>query len=497
MGQEVELKLLPMGVAVPQLAARLSRIAPLNRLTPARTTLHNLYFDTPDQTLRAQRISLRLRRAGQGARAHWLQTLKTSGGPASALARRGEWELPVAEGRLSRAVLQGTPWDAIDPQGNLFAQLVPCFETHFTRTTWQVPVRRQGAVELALDVGEIRAGAATQALCEIELESTSGAPEALFTLARTLGVRIAVLPLVQSKSERGYALARGEAAAARHAQPPVLARDMPAAEVVHTVLGEALAQCLANLAALRAGRAPESIEAVHQARVGWRRLRSLLHLFGPLLQGDAPALATLAPLREALGRQRDLDVAATETLPAWAASFGDAAPSRQAQWDALCARFATERRHAQERTQAELERPAVGLALLDLLQWLEGVRHGGRLHAQGALHHQITDWSRHRVKGLHRRFEQTLAQAHDAEEDHRARILAKRLRYAAEGLAPLLPRRRAVQWAAQAAQLQARIGTQRDLALAAHEASVLLPGSACAEFLRGAAAALRRPRAGC
>src|SRR5690606_41184005 len=70
---------------------------------------------------------------------------------------------------------------------------------------------RGGAqIEVALDVGEIRAGGRSQPICEIELELKAGQPDALFALALVWAGRLDCLPFDVSKAERGVRLARSE-----------------------------------------------------------------------------------------------------------------------------------------------------------------------------------------------------------------------------------------------------------------------------------------------
>ena len=132
---------------------------------------------------------------------------------------------------------------------------------------------------------------------------------------------------MRSKSERGYLLAAGRwASAAARAEPaPLHKRDNPA-QAFAAVLGAALRPQLrqaslpadADLAALAAGE-PEHL---HQWRVGLRRLRTVLAVFGAdsVVSELAPALAALFKHR---GAQRDQDVLAA-TL--WSALRAAGAP---------------------------------------------------------------------------------------------------------------------------------------------------------------------------
>jgi CHAD domain-containing protein len=73
------------------------------------------------------------------------------------------------------------------------------------------------------------------------------------------------------------------------------------------------------------------------------------------------------------------------------------------------------------------------------------------------------------------------------------RILAKRLRYGIEALRPLLPQNRAQRWCERAAQLQANVGSSRDVMQACALASRLEVDSGVVEFLRGFYAGQKLP----
>jgi CHAD domain-containing protein len=77
------------------------------------------------------------------------------------------------------------------------------------------------------------------------------------------------------------------------------------------------------------------------------------------------------------------------------------------------------------------------------------------------------------------------ARTQDALEQHRLRILAKRLRYNVESLRPLLPAKRAERWYRRATDCQTRIGMERDLVQALGIAEQLQVPEGIVEFLRG------------
>src|SRR4030065_2274012 len=121
---EIELKL-----ALPpqQAEAFLKRMARC-RSTPVRQVLVTRYFDTPDFSLSAQGVALRVRRIGR----RWLQTLKTEGERRGGEARRAEYEMAVTRGSpdWTRFPAEAQAWV---PEA-LRAQLAPGCETRFHRT---------------------------------------------------------------------------------------------------------------------------------------------------------------------------------------------------------------------------------------------------------------------------------------------------------------------------------------------------------------------------
>lgn len=491
--REIELKL-ALSVSDPSaLAARLARSPLLARRKPSRQHLHNIYYDTPGQDLRSSRAALRLRRVGSPGRPRWLQTLKLSDAGDSALTQRGEWETAVPGAALSIDALQATPWSRIDDDGTLFGSLVPCFATSFDRTSWLVRRRDGSVVDVALDIGEIVAGGRTEAICELELELRVGEPAVLFEVALQLCAAATMLPWGFSKAQRGYALLEGLQGMPVRARPVELTPELSLARAASQVLHEMFQQFTANLVALRTSDDPE---VVHQARVGWRRFRSSTRLFRPALAGNAPpSWQALAPLMEALGELRDLDVASTQTLPGLARDYADGDERRADAWDGLASVVALAAGAQRQAVRAVLEQPDVGAALIAAAQWLEALPGSGGVAEEesepsGAA--TLRHWARHRLRRMRARLQAASRRANDAAGRHRVRILAKRLRYGVEALRTLLPERRARRWQEQAAGMQATIGTARDVIQAAAIASRLGSDADIAAFLRGVAVGLER-----
>ena len=481
---ELELKL-ALPVQDPGgLEKQLARCALIGRRKPKRQQLHNVYYDTPDHALQKMAVALRVRRiSGKGA-PHWVQTLKIGGASDSAFSRRGEWETPNAHGTLDSAMLSDTPWMDKDRDGALFQALSPVFTTDFERLSWVVKLQ-DGAVEIALDRGQVLMDGHSTPLCELEIELLEGAPEAVFEAAFQIGLQLSLLPLHMSKAERAYRLAEGTLDAPLRARPPTLSKDMAFGTVVQTVLRESFLQFTANLYTLRISDAPE---VLHQARVGWRRFKSALKLFKQSGgESGAPGMDLLKPLLSDMTRLRDLDVAASEVFPAHAEAFqnGDARHVRS--WRAMEETLEQERQQLRAALRQLLADPAVGRTLLQITRWLET----GAIDLPGGPHphkkRSVSDWVRKRITQLVEQLQAIPAHAKDPVQQHQLRILSKRLRYGVENLRALLPQKRAERWLQTATQTQTRIGITRDRLQAIAIAQRLQAADGVVQFLRGAA----------
>ncbi len=500
MPQEIELKLALPGVDA-DTATRILRTHPQLRQRPVqRLRLTNRYYDTPEGWLRQQRCALRVRGiepldvSAPPAHRHgnapgtlarrWEQTVKTAGD--GALSVRGEWTTPLRRAALDLAALAATPLCQQTDWAELAAALQPVYETRCTRTLWTVRRRDGSVIEVALDGGDFRANGRRAPLLELELELIRGQQGALWELATALGERLPLIPARASKAEQAQRLAAGEYDAPVRARAPTLPRGADPAAVARVALGDALGQCCDNL--LLAVRSDDP-EAIHQARVGWRRWRSLLRLLRPWLP-PVPDTTPLRPLLDTLGTLRDLDVARTETLPAWADAFVEDATQYPQRVRAVQRSLRALQRAAQrerQRLRALLRQPAVTQGLLACNAWL---------HALPEHIDAPEDWAAQRLQRWQRRLRRMLeAAAPEAEALHTARLLAKRLRYGAEAVAPALSGRllrQLLRWQRQAREWQTRIGTQRDLNQAAHWLQTHAQDPAWTAFVRGAAAAQRR-----
>lgn len=487
LNQELELKLYLPSADPSVLGKQLARAASLSRRKPTYQLLHNIYYDTPNQQLRKRRVALRLRRIGEESKPQWLQTLKTETHDASALSCRGEWESPVANAQLSRAALEATPWRDFDADGKLLAALEPCFATVFSRTVWLVRRRDGSVVEVAFDFGHIEAGAQRAPICELELELKAGQSVALFEVAQQIARSVAVLPANMSKAQRGFLLMKSSLDAPHFAKQSNLNDELPVQRVAQRVLRDMFVQFTSNLDCLRVSDDPE---VVHQARIGWRRFKSGVHLFKKWVP-TPPSLDELRPLVSHLGELRNLEVALTETLPPLAKAYvmGDA--QRAESWQKMLEVLNQETDLQRNAVRRTLALPKIGANLLAITQWLEDLSavEPNQPEKSGSLHH----WADRQIQRLEKQMMRARTDADSAEQLHRARILAKRLRYSTEAMQDLLPRQLTKNCIDRASAIQGSIGAKRDVAQASALVTKLSLDRGIADFLRGVVVGTTHP----
>jgi inorganic triphosphatase YgiF len=441
MSMEIELKL---DVARHDHAA-LAESVLLGATPAARSRLISTYYDTPTHDLRAAGCTLRVRHNGDKR----IQTIKTGSGGAG-LFVRPEWEQEI-EGDVPIVDVAARHLNGIVDHATLM-RLAPVSKTVVDRTIYIV--ERDGAtIEMAIDEGQIHAAHLREPICEVELELLGGPPAALFGLARVLDAVAPVRLGVLSKSERGYRLAEAAAAPA-HALPAQTAEPVlldPAANTVAafvTIVQGCIRQFRLNEAPLLADH---NAEALHQARVALRRMRSAFALFKPMLADDPQAWVMnreVKRLAALLGAVRDLDV----LIP---------------QLDPPGARLPAARAEAFARVAAELASPRPRHLLLDIAEWLllGAWRAGQEERPAHAFARKVLD-RRHRR--LHRHGAD-IAEIGDRRR-HRVRLEAKTLRYATDFFAPLFPGKRSAGrypgYLRKIERVQDRLGTLNDLTVA-------------------------------
>lgn len=442
-------------------------------------SLRATYFDTSDGVLAKAGFSLRLRDDVKGR----VQTLKCADG---APFDRSEWESP-AGGSIPDLDAPGFSRvrDLLEDAG----PLLPRFANRVERRERTV-TQNGSVIEIALDQGETEAGGRRAPLAELELELKAGDPAALFAMARSLSAAAPLRLSFETKAARGAALLSGEAPSAVKKVGVALEDGMTVGEAFAAVAGACLRQIVANERVLRLHRRPE---ALHQMRVGLRRLRSALGLFKAVC-GDRQLerIKTEARwLTKRLDTARNLDVFIAETFTPAAHLLGEDDGAA-----ALGRTLLRAQTRAYDRTLSALDTPrAIAFPLL-LAEWLQAGdwTRNERLAPQrdepvGPFAKAALDRLRRKVRRKSRGLAKLTPEAR-----HKMRIAVKKLRYGLDFFAPLYPRRRVRVFGKVLGALQDSLGALNDIAVGRQTAAGLAgrgAGSGQVGFAAGLLVGLR------
>lgn len=451
MAIECELKLELPATTDPEALRALLALGP-SEVTKMRAT----YFDTPDFMLARHDCSLRIRQEGRRR----VQTVKASAAPASGLLTRQEYEQP-ARGTTPRL-------DADNPVtvllGERVEELAPRFDVAVTRRTWQLDTGH-AEIELALDCGEAHAEGQANSFCEIEAELRGGDVRELFLLghriSRLAPARIGIL----TKAERARRLLRDPAKADK-AKAVALKADMTAGDALRLIGHGCIAHYRINESKLLAEDEPE---AVHQARVALRRLRTALRIFRPIADGrrlrrfndEARWLAAQ------LGAARDLDVLLDRAT--------DPAVRR---------RIAAARTEAYGHMRRAIESDLARELMIDFAEWLSiGKWTRGKDKRRDG---PVTAFAAKAIARLNKTLLAQGAAVGGLDDDlrHEARKTAKKLRYSIEFFSRLYDegkaRKARIRYLAGLEELQDHLGLLNDVAVmpgALHRAGVAAEGT--------------------
>ncbi len=416
---------------------------------PEAVRLETVYYDTADLRLARWGVSLR-HRAGEG----WTLKLAPSkssgdGNQAAGLLERDELTFqggakkpPAAAVAIVRAYVRK-------------AELVPVARL----STWRRKVRLLDAagdrlaevVDDEVSVRDRRRVAAR--FREIEVEVTGGSDGAEAILAPVVSRLRAAGAGAPDPTPKHMRALGPRAMEPPEVAPSAVKPDSPARDVIGSVLAESVASLLHHDPLIRTSVDPE---AVHQARVASRKLRSHLRTFGPLLEPEwtDPLRTELGWLALGLGAVRDREVL-LERLQARAVSL-PANDSRSAA--SLLHILEEEIEGLRKKLITELD----STRYVDLLERLvAAVQSPATLPdaeqpASTALPLLAT--------GPWRRLRSAVRQLPEQPADpelHRIRILAKRARYAAEAVEPVVGSSAAA-FARAAAKLQTILGEHQD-----------------------------------
>jgi len=433
MNEEYELKL----SLSPENLERLGRSGLIRALASRRSSRKQLvstYFDTPHHSLRRQGMALRVRHVGKKR----IQTLKAAAGRASGLQHYREFEAEIRQDEPDLSLIEDAEIQAIFEREDLAHNLEPVFTTRFARRT--IPLKFEDSeVELALDVGEIEAGAQRMPISEAEFELIEGQPIRLYELALAVNEKLPFHLERRTKAARGYGLNRGSVPQHVKASAIQLDPTMTAAQAFVAAAGSCLAQIRANEPVVLNSDNPEG---VHQLRVGVRRLRAVIGAFHKVL--DKAVLEFLREelrwLQQRLGPAREWDVFIQETI--------DPLQLRMPDQSSLTA-LREAARAAQDRGYREARETLMGgrytALMLQLALWLdEGSwmppADGGESDPRAR---SAPDFAAYVLEKRDRKLRKLAGKRRKLREEelHKVRILAKQMRYSAEFFRSLFPAR--------------------------------------------------------
>jgi CHAD domain-containing protein len=352
----------------------------------------------------------------------------------------------------------------------------------------------------------------------VELELKEGAPQALLAAALHLAAprrtnatdtALALLPAGRSKAARGHALVHGERPAPVKADAAALMRGVTAAmnasAALQNVAGNAAAVLIANAEGVLESDDPEF---VHQARVALRRLRAAVSLLRAHVAFPVELADELRWTARALGAARDADVFAETTLPRILQAVAD--DEAAARMGAAAQR---RRRQARNTARAALASPRFALLVLRLMAWsldtiaagaTPGIDGAAAAHASGenaaagaredialpAVAAAVLEAAHGKLMRLARRFRKR-----SPAKRHRVRIAAKRLRYALDMFAVVLPAAAKARFVRRLASLQDALGAMNDAVVARHMLATLARRGGLREWLERADAHLQEMEA--
>jgi CHAD domain-containing protein len=412
---------------------------------PEAVRMETVYYDTPDLRLARWGVSLRYR-AGEG----WTLKLPPAASrdtPSQLLERDeltfqgGSKRPPEAAVDIVRAYVRKS-------------ELVPVARLSTIRRRVRL-VDATGArvAEVVDDEVSVRDGrrvAARFREIEVEVSSLNGANGIVDPLVTRLRGAGAGAPDPTPKHVRALG---PRAMEAPEVAPQPVQPDSPAKDVIKSVLAESIASLLHHDPLVRTSGDPE---AVHQARVSTRKLRSHLRTFGPLLDPEwtEPLRSELGWLAMGLGAVRDREVL-LERLRQRAKSL-PAADLRSA--GSLLHILEVEIDTLRKKLLAELG----SMRYVDLLERLVAAAHSPATLPEAD--QPASAVLPPLAAGPWRRLRSAVRQLPDPPTDpelHRIRILAKRARYAAEAVAPVAGSAAAA-FARAAAKLQTVLGEHQD-----------------------------------
>lgn len=447
-------------LACPARGVRLDRSAVLARhraSAPQTATVVAQYWDTASMALQRRAMALALLTQDGGPVVQTLEIESPYPVTARSFASPGAASAPG----FAFALAQG-----FEPDESLSAlerDLRPVFTIRIERTLRTVVFPDGTRAALAIDRGAMRAGArpgrgggASRRFREIAIVLLDGDARRVCDLARELvGEQPGLQLEFRSLAQRGYQLVTGSTAAGGGPRRTTPQRRATGAQVAIAGLRDALSQIAANAAGAGSGADPEY---VHRMRAALRRLRVADRLAGAAGLPVLPRrlVGDIRWLSRVLAAARDWDVVQTQT---WPAIRNDARGTRGI--DVVSARIVGERARRHRDLRLALRSARFQRLMLALLRSFES-----QARARPARQRDAKSFARRVVAPLLAdvaKADRRLGGHALPERQHALRIVARKLRYAAEFCADGYARRPVSRYLRRLEDLQSVLGDLNDL----------------------------------
>src|SRR5262249_18158806 len=374
-----------------------------------------------------------------------------------------ELETEIAGAQPELDLIRGTPLEDLITK-KIRRGLRPMFETRVRRTHYSL-TDKERAIDLTIDRGKLDTGDGSVPICELELELKRGSKDRLFEVARRLVQALPAQISLKSKAERGYELLEGRKGSPVKANPVDLPAGCNARDGFKVIGIDCLKQVINNVTALAKG----DPEGVHQMRIGLRRLRAAMSLFGDLLDDDQTTVikTELKWLAGELTPAREFEVFTERVIVPMKQRHGKIGNGVSS----FCKEIEKKHRAALARSRDAVASARFRALVFEAAVWLEGGRWMNpaddlvRSRGEGPIEVFAAEQLRRQWRKVRKRGKQ-LAQL-NANKRHRLRIQVKKLRYAAQFFSELFrdnkARRRQKKFMSALKRLQDGLGDLNDI----------------------------------
>ena len=433
--------------------------ATANKRSSRSDTLTSIYFDTDKLSLYEAGVSLRVRNNGSG---HHLQLVEFPNGATHYASDRIEWEGTVTSDQPDFALANGNAFPTILSE-KVRNALKPVFKSRVKRTS-HVVFRGASEIGVTIDDSKIDASPQSTAFSEVEIALKRGEPSELFQFIWMLDEAVPLRLAVEAEGARGYRLLRNEPEEIFKTEPIHLRVGMTSAEAFRVIAHSCLHQVAGNERAMCAGDAA----ALHQMRIGFRRLRTALSVFtGFLTDSQIDTIkAEIRWMTGVLAPARDLDVFLAEVMLPLRREYRE-----ESGLLSLYRSYSAQRSKAYERVKQAANSVRFRALMLELAAWIETGPWTMNQNepVRFARDRPIESFA---VEELSRRRSKVKKQGKrlaglEPSARHELRIRVKKLRYAAEFFSKLFPgkKQRKRELLTSLKKLQDALGDVNDVAV--------------------------------